>query len=80
MLKYLTSDGEFVLSLEGKTKEEIQRYFPVLIPPDRSVDDYQKFYNQYFIEHHTDVLWIGDSGFAVEFQDGRATFVGPIKG
>src|SRR5438270_14098635 len=42
MLKYLTSDGDFTISLEGKTKEEIQRFFPVLTPPDRALTDYQK--------------------------------------
>lgn len=80
MLAYLNVDGDFNLSLEGKTKADIQRYFPVLIPPERAVNDYQKFYSRDMIEHHADCLWIDDSGYAVQFQDGKVVYVGPIKG
>ena len=80
MLPFLNVDGEFKMSLEGKTKAEIQRYFPTLIPPDRAITQYQKFYSKDMIEHHGDYLWISDSGYAVQFKDGKATYIGPIKG
>jgi hypothetical protein len=80
MLPFLSVDGEFVMSLRGKTKAEIQRYFPVLIPPDRANTQYQQAYSKGMIEHHLDYLWIGDSDYAVQFEDGRAVYVGPIKG
>jgi hypothetical protein len=80
MLPYLSVDGDFVMSLRGKTKEEVRRYFPVLIPADHAITDYQKSYSGEMIAHHRDFLWIGDSGCAVEFKDGKVTYVGPIKG
>jgi len=80
MLSFLSVDGEFTMSLNGKTKEEIQRYFPLLIPSDRAITPYQKFYSQSMIQHPGDCLWIGDSGYAVEFEDGKVIYVGPIKG
>ena len=33
MLSFLSSDGDFVMSLQGKTKAEIQGYFPRPEPP-----------------------------------------------
>lgn len=80
MLSFLSVDGEFVMSLKGKTKTEIERYFPVLVPPDRAITPYQKFYSQDMIQHQNDYLWIGDSGYAVQFEDGKVAYVGPIKG
>jgi hypothetical protein len=39
-------DGDFTMSLRGKTKEEIQRYFPLLMPSDRAITPNQKVYSQ----------------------------------
>lgn len=80
MLAYLSSDGEFVMSLRGRTKADMQRYFPVLIPPDRAITQYQKDYSKYMLEQHSDFLWIGDSDYAVVFERERVVYVGPIKG
>lgn len=80
MLPFLSVDGEFVMSLKGKTKIEIERYFPVLVPPDLAITPYQKFYSRDMIQHQSDYLWIGDSGYAVQFEDGKVIYVGPIKG
>ena len=80
MLPFLSVDGEFTMSLRGKTRAEIQRYFPVLIRPELAITEYQRFYSQDMIEHHRDYLWIGDSDYAVQFEDGKVVYVGPIKG
>jgi hypothetical protein len=32
------------------------------------------------LEHNRDYLWIGDSGYAVQFEAGKAVYVGSIKG
>jgi hypothetical protein len=80
MLSFLSVDGEFTMSLHGKTKEEMQRHFPLLIPADRAITPYQKWYSQSMIRHPKDCLWIGDSGYAVQFEDGKVVYVGPIKG
>jgi hypothetical protein len=80
MLPFLSVDGEFSLSLKGKTKAEIQRYFPVLIPPELAITEYQRSYNLEMVKHRRDYLWIGDSGYAVQFEDGKVVYVGPVKG
>lgn len=80
MLPFLSVDGEFTMSLNGKSRAEIQRYFPMLIPPDRAVGPSQQYYSRQMIEQGRDCLWIGDSNFAVQFEKGRVVYVGPIKG
>jgi hypothetical protein len=80
MLPYLSVDGEFTMSLIGKSRGEIQGYFPMLVPPDRTVLPSQQYYSRQMIAQGADYLWIGDSNFAVHFENGRVVYVGPIKG
>jgi hypothetical protein len=80
MLPYLSVDGEFTMSLTGKSRAEIQRYFPTLIPPDRAALPSQQYYSRQILAQGADILWIGDSNFAVRFENGKVAYVGPVKG
>ena len=77
-LRYLNVDGDFRASLAGKTKAEIQQWFPVLLPKDEAILPSQKYYSK---EIQTpDFFWIGDSTWAVWFEDGKLKDIEPIKG
>jgi hypothetical protein len=70
-------DLQFRNSLIGKTKDEIRSWFPDLIPP-KDGDPYQIAY--YSDVSRTDFLWIANSNWGFEFEDGRVKRIRLIKG
>ena len=77
-LRYLNVDGDFRASLQGKTKAEIQRWFPILLPKGEAITGSQKYYSKEI--QRPDFFWIGDSTWAVWFQDGKLKDIETIKG
>ena len=72
-MKYLNVDVGFRRSLEGKSPEELAKWFPDLRPPEKA-NGYQKPYNDSV--GTKDFLWIGDSAWAIVFKKGKlASFV-----
>ena len=76
-LRYLEPDLAFRQSLHGKTRVEVNKWFPDL----RSINngnEYQKYYNQHL--QNKDFLWIGDSHWGIEFEDGKVKKFRLLKG
>ena len=67
-LHFMNVDSDFRQSLEGKTKEEVQEWFPNLVPPEKG-NAQQKLHISFL--KGMDFLWIGDSQWGIEFRDGR---------
>jgi len=76
-LKYINVDIGFRRSLEGKTPEELARWFPDLRVPERA-NPYQKQYNDSL--RTKEFLWIGDSAWAMVFRKGRLVEFMLLKG
>jgi len=77
-MRYMTCDGDFQKSLEGKTKIEILHWFPDLrveTKPDQYLDASKPF----FIDV-PDFLWIGDTQWAIGFENNRVKGFYLIKG
>ncbi len=77
-LRYLNVDVGFRQSLEGKTRSDIQRFFPVLVSPDHPLTAEQKYYSKDM--HDRDWWWIDDSNWAILFDGGKVEDIRPIKG
>lgn len=67
-LQYLNVDVRFRQYLRGKTKSEVKKWFPDLRPPSEA-NEYQQYYAQFLKE--MDFLWIGESAWGIEFQEGK---------
>ncbi|MEX2607840.1 MAG: hypothetical protein WD708_10885 [Kiritimatiellia bacterium] len=76
-LRFLNADADFRLSLRGKTKPEVANWFPDLRSPTEA-NDYQQYYNQEI--NDVDFLWIGDSAWGIEFQNGVVKEFRLLKG
>jgi hypothetical protein len=77
-MRYMSCDGHFQTSLEGKTKTEIRKWFPDLrleTNPDQYLDARKPF----FIDV-PDFLWIGDTQWAIGFENNRVKGFYLIKG
>lgn len=77
-MRYMTCDGNFHKSLEGKTETEIRKWFPDLrveTKPDQYLDASKPF----FIDA-PDFLWIGDTQWAIGFENDRVKGFYLIKG
>lgn len=77
-MRYMTCDGDFQKSLEGKTKTEIRKWFPDLrveTKPDQYLDTSQPFFIGV-----PDFLWIGDTQWAIGFENNRVEGFYLIKG
>ena len=77
ILKFLHVDGQFRLSLNGKTKEEVMNWFPTLVNPQNGNSDQRKELNQV---EGMDFMWIGETHWGIEFQSNRVVRIIPIKG
>ena len=76
-LRYFNVDRELRLSLNGKTRSEITKWFPRLIPPAQA-DDYQRSYNKDVED--LDFLWIDDSAWGIVFEENRVKEFRLLKG
>lgn len=77
VLRFLSADRKFKSSLRGKTKQEVQQWFPDLRPPDRA-NAHQRPYNQYIKDK--EFFWIGDSAWGIEFVNGKVKEFLILKG
>jgi hypothetical protein len=71
------ADRQFQNQLVGKTKDEMLRIFPDL--HSEPVNEFQEFYARTDLvgrEH----LWFGDKLTVMYFENGRATYIGLMKG
>lgn len=75
--RYLNVDVKFREFLRGKTKAEVQKWFSDLRPLS-AANSYQQYYNQQLKE--ATFLWIGESPWGIEFEDGRLKEFRLMKG
>ncbi|MFT5128298.1 MAG: hypothetical protein ACI8W8_001908 [Rhodothermales bacterium] len=76
-IRYLNVDAKFRESLRGKTKTEVQEWFSDLRPLS-AANSYQQYYNQHLDQ--ATLLWIGESPWGIEFEDGRLKEFRLMKG
>ncbi len=76
-LKYLNVDVSFRLSLQGKSKVEINELFTDLRPMGNA-NEYQQLYGPDL--NDADFLWIGDSAWGILFDDGKVKDIRLFKG
>ena len=76
-LQFIVVDRRFRLSLYGKTKAEIQKWFPNLRTPEQATE-YQKYYNKYVED--IEFFWIGKSNWGLEFENGKLKQFRLLKG
>ena len=79
-LRYLNVDLQFRNSLHGRSKAEVQRWFPILRPKKEPVTPSQKYYSGDGIVQGPDFFWIDDSTWAVWFADDKLIDIEIIKG
>ena len=77
VLRFITVDSEFRISLRGKNKDEVKKLFPDLRSPDKANRN-QEYYNQYI--EGIDFLWIGDSNWGIEFVNSVVKDIRLLKG
>jgi hypothetical protein len=76
-LRYFGVDVEFRDSLVGQTREEIKVWFPDLRPIAQA-NSQQRYYEDDVRD--TDFMWIGDSHWGIEFENGRVKRFRVLKG
>lgn len=76
-LRYFNVDMDFRLSLYGKTKSEVERWFPVLVPYSPS-DLNDKYYGP--LVHHVGFFWIDHSLWGILFEHDRVTEIRSFEG
>ena len=76
-LKYLNLDVSLRHSLVGKTESEVKKWFPILVMPENGTE-YQKQYSDWVKE--TEFLWIDESAWVIEFENGKVKGFRLLKG
>ncbi len=75
VLRFINVD--FVNSLKGKSRAEMEKWFPDLRSPGEA-NEYQRYYSESV--SGMDYLWIGDSAWGIEFDSGRVKELHLLKG
>lgn len=75
--KYLNIDKKFRQSLNGKSKEELLRYFPDAYPVNQS-NAHQKPYMTSF--KTADALWLGETNWGAEILNNNVQKIVLMKG
>ena len=78
-MRFFGVDQDFRASLVGKTLPQMQKLFPVLVPPSRS-DPHQRKYSKRLHMSDQDFRWIGSSDWVIQFHDGRVSRIDIYKG
>lgn len=76
-LRYFNVDVDFRLSLNGKSRSQLQRWFPVLKPIDPS-DSYLPYCGDRVWT--PGFVWIDDTRWGVVFENGRVKDIVLFKG
>jgi hypothetical protein len=76
-LRYFNVDVDFRMSLYGKTRAEVQKYFPILRRIDE-LDPYLPFCGD--AVKHPGFFWIDHSGWGIIFENDRVKEIQLFKG
>ena len=76
-LKYFNVDGEFRSSLLGKSKADVERWFPILQPVDPA-DPYLPYCGN--AVKQPGFVWIDGPRWGIVFENGRVKNINQFKG
>ena len=76
---YLGRDTAFQTSLCRRTERELARWFPVLVKPSQG-NAHQRRYMRRPDMVDANCRWVGDTDWAILFQNGRVTSIMKVKG
>ena len=78
-LKYLNVDPAFRMSLIGKTRAEVERWFPrpILQPSDKA-DGYLRYCDP--VVYDPEFCWIDGTRWGITFKRGKVTDIRYFKG